>query len=575
MKNICKIVKPQRVVFWACFLPCLLGVISGRTENTPAKPREAAANWIIQELPEPDADGWIHLFYGNRLYGATPQSSDLQSGKVRLEGGLLRVDSAIVQFNLDCDDLEFRARLKKISGRSVKITVRNTTWPSWQGCATFFGGGGKFTTGKSNGNGFRDLITTNAPDQYDGFFDLEITAMGDNLTLKANGKVVYSIVGSSVGYGGVRIAADGGATLFKSIEVRTLDKGPNPRDRFVQAVGADFTRWDKNHDGNLDPAEINAAIQDPGLKGDAAAAAATLKGFFAASKDDAPPALTAQFFQSNDPLLETLAAGFQKCLKHLQSASGLPVFSQDSPAFAECRQVGFGDCYLVAVLGAKLVRDPAAIRQMITPDDQRGGYHVFFPDGTRVDTPQLTQGELAWVGPGPAECLWQRTLEKAWGLRKICRKQGASDPSADPFDVVSGGSGENMLLSLTGHRTADYYLGQDGHASTPLPKLLSALQDALQSGRLVEAFTWNVSNTRFVPNHAYAVLGCDSATDLIKLWNPLRPNFVPAGPAGPRNGYLTVSGQFEMPLAEFVKIFAQVRVETDQPAVVDGPKVFP
>jgi hypothetical protein len=78
-----------------------------------------------------------------------------------------------------------------------------------------------------------------------------------------------------------------------------------------------------------------------------------------------------------------------------------------------------------------------------------------------------------------------------------------------------------------------------------------------------------------VRNHAYAVLGYDSTTDLIKLWNPLRPNFVPSGPAGPKNGYVTVSGQFEMELTEFVKIFAQVRAETDQPAVVEGPKVFP
>src|SRR5262249_50115357 len=156
------------------------------------------------------------------------------------------------------------------------------------------------------------------------------------------------------------------------------------------------------------------------------------------------PPLTTRFFQSNDPRLVMMTSGFRRCLKHLQSAAGLPIFSQTSPTFAECRQEKFGDCYLISVLGASLARNPAAIRQMITSEEQPGGlhlYHVFFPDGTRVDTPQLTDGELAWVGHGHADCLWQRTLEKAWGLRKICRQHGASDPVTDPFDAVSDGSG--------------------------------------------------------------------------------------------------------------------------------------
>ena len=569
--------KLQRLVFWAYFLSCLLGVVCGRAENTTAKPDEAATNWLIDELPKPDSDGWIHLFDGDRLCGSIPQSSDSQPGNVQMDGGLLRVDSAIVQFNLDCNDLEFRARLKKTSGRYVKITIRNIARPVWQGCATFFAGDDKFFTEKIDDKEALDLISTNAPGPYDNFFDLDITAIGDNLTLKANGKVVYSIQGSSVGYGGIRIYSDRGTTLFKDIQVKILDKGPTPRDRLVDAVEANFTHWDKNHNGDLDESEINTVLQDPYVKGDAAAAAATLKGQFAEMNRDAAPALTARFFQSDDSRLEMLASEFQMCLKRLQNASGLPIFSQDSPSLAECGQRRLEDCYLIAPLGARLARNPAVIHEMITPDDQIGGYHVFFPDGTRVDTPRLTEGELAWLGAGPAKCLWQRTLEKAWGLRKVCRKYGTPDPSIDPFDFipVGGGSGENMLLSLTGHNTADYYLGKNGHTRTPVPKLRNALQGAIQSGRLVEAFTWDVSNSRLPPDHAFAVLGYDSTTDLIKLWNPWGNNFVPHDVPGPMNGYRTVDGKFEMPLTEFIKIFAQVRAETDQPAKMKGPMVFP
>ncbi len=559
-------------------------VVAGKTlgaspaDSGATEPTAKRTSWISPELPKPDSAGWLHLFDGQRLYGCTPEASDLQSGRVRLEGRLLRLDSAILHFNVDANDLEVRARLKKVSGEDLKLTVRNTTAGGWRGCATFFYGGNRFRTGKNDGTEFKPLAAGRATKPYDDFFNLEVVALGDELRLKADDEEIYNAAGSSVDYGGVRFAAEGGTTLFERIEVRILDKDTNAQERLVSAVLTNFTRWDKNGDGELQEQEITRATQDSSVQGDAAAATAALKRLLASSEKGVQvPALTAPFFQSAEPLVGRCASEFRDSLKRMRDSAGLPVFAANSPTLSECRQRGLGDCYLVAVLGAAIDRDPGTIRGMITSNSnsQAKGYRVSFPDGTRVDVPGLTDGELAWMGPGTARCLWQRLLEKAWGLRKICRSHGAADPSIEPFDTVSGGSGENMLLSMTGHETVDYYLGVRGHEVTPLDTLRAALKETFRLHRLAEAFTWKATGSYFPPNHAYALLGYDAASDSVRLWNPLGNDFAPSGSPDPRSGYNTVGGQFTMPLRDLPAVFAHVRTETGRRAVIAGPKVFP
>jgi hypothetical protein len=67
------------------------------------------------------------------------------------------------------------------------------------------------------------------------------------------------------------------------------------------------------------------------------------------------------------------------------------------------------------------------------------------------------------------------------------------------------------------------------------------------------------------PDHAYAVLSYDADTDAVELWNPHGENFSPAGAPGADNGYATVKGIFQIPVAQFVRQFSGMAFE-----VTDG-----
>jgi hypothetical protein len=66
--------------------------------------------------------------------------------------------------------------------------------------------------------------------------------------------------------------------------------------------------------------------------------------------------------------------------------------------------------------------------------------------------------------------------------------------------------------------------------------------------------------------HIYGVLGYNPATRLVTVFNPWGNHFNPARPAGLVNGYPTQHGLFEIPLDEFVQVFAGFTYETDKPA---------
>ena len=67
------------------------------------------------------------------------------------------------------------------------------------------------------------------------------------------------------------------------------------------------------------------------------------------------------------------------------------------------------------------------------------------------------------------------------------------------------------------------------------------------------------------PNHAYAVMGFDEATQTLHIWNPHGNTFKPKGEAGKEQGYPTKAGRFDMPLADFAAVFRDVVIETEKP----------
>jgi hypothetical protein len=70
-----------------------------------------------------------------------------------------------------------------------------------------------------------------------------------------------------------------------------------------------------------------------------------------------------------------------------------------------------------------------------------------------------------------------------------------------------------------------------------------------------------------VHGHVYAVLGYDATGRKVTVFNPWGNHVKPAGPPGLANGYPTQHDIFEVPLDEFVQIFAGFTYETDRPMV--------
>ncbi len=67
-------------------------------------------------------------------------------------------------------------------------------------------------------------------------------------------------------------------------------------------------------------------------------------------------------------------------------------------------------------------------------------------------------------------------------------------------------------------------------------------------------------------HHAYAILGFDADADTVLLWNPHGNTFRPKGEPGLTTGYSTSAGQFRMPVADFVRVFNGMSIETGRPA---------
>jgi len=191
----------------------------------PSLSAPVAKDWILSEVPKPSADGWIRLFDGKRLYGCRVSDEDLQSGKVRLENGALRLDSAGVDFNLRGSNVIFRAQVKKVSGQNCSLAVRfdRQNGRILRTCTAWFNGGNFFGIGLTAAGKWKGLTDAHAQNSYNDFFQMELRAEGSNLTLKANDRTICEASDESISQGQVSVGTLRGVALFKSIEAQVLD----------------------------------------------------------------------------------------------------------------------------------------------------------------------------------------------------------------------------------------------------------------------------------------------------------------------------------------------------------------
>jgi hypothetical protein len=179
-----------------------------------------------------------------------------------------------------------------------------------------------------------------------------------------------------------------------------------------------------------------------------------------------------------------------------------------------------------------------------------------------------TDVEIALCSANETGGLWVNVYEKAAGEAHNAKKP-ANKREPTGLDALSrGGSAGTQLAFITGHEM--YRVSCQFAKKKDLPKaefdrhleeLRAALTSATKEERLMTTGTLKTSIPGITPNHAYAILSYDAASDSIRLWNPHGDTTQPKGLPGPEHGYPMKDGVFEMPLMIFIKEFAGTAYE--------------
>jgi len=358
---------------------------------------------------------------------------------------------------------------------------------------------------------------------------------------------------------------------------------------FADAVKENFSQWDSNGDGQLSLDEVNAALANPKIKNESAAAIVAIEKVIRGHKYKLPP-LTKDYLVAS-PLKENAkskeeadsaddeskAATFnhepsfqqryEKAMMKLRETSQ-ELFPQSLPSFTATHQEALGDCPFVSTVGAMVYRNPADIKAMFKQNNDRS-FVVTFGNGKTVKIAHLTDADIAMWSSAGTNGLWFTVLEKAYRKSLVQSKNQTGDKQASIYDKFASG------------QTVEIFCGHNAHAvqlknfrsdSSNLATLRNALSNAQGANLLMKTGTPGEGGgkTKDLPphvphGHAFAILGYDDKNDLVHVWNPWGNNFTPQGPDGLENGYKTQTGQFFVPLKEFVEIFNVINFETKSP----------
>lgn len=355
---------------------------------------------------------------------------------------------------------------------------------------------------------------------------------------------------------------------------------------FAQVVKEYFHQWDKNGDGTLAKAEIDAAVLNPAFHQEPAAAIAAIKLVVRGGKYTLPP--ITETYLINSPLREStntlvsterlddptspkqvgrtpaFQTRYRTALSKLKRTSR-ELFPQNLPVLESCRQGPLGDCYFVSVVGAMIHRDPAAVKKMFTQNTD-GTTTVTFGRGQSVKTDALSDGEIAISSVASTNGLWLTVLENAFGQYRARTSTNSALDAPDTDVIAHGGKPSYVITALDGYKTKYYNFrlpkGQRQSAQFPT-NMLSDLSAALQAHRLVAtSTTTNTLPPGINGKHAYAILDYDRTNATVRLWNPHGNTFKPKGPEGLKYGYTTKAGRFDLPVKDWLASYKSVTIET-------------
>ncbi len=331
--------------------------------------------------------------------------------------------------------------------------------------------------------------------------------------------------------------------------------------RFVETVEKHYESWAQNRNGQLTAARVDQLLRDPKIKGEAAAALATIHLYQRAHRGDDGkidhPAVGLPFLKEH-----AFERGFERAMKRVAAPRAL--FVEDLPSIDGLKQGPLGDCFFLSPLAAAVHCSPKAVRNMIRPRPD-GTYEVAFGDGERFHV-QLTDGLIGISSVSGDNGIWPSVFEEAFGLHrlKVTGHRGLA------LDAINTGGGARYAIEvLTGYRTKQVVLY---HAkpmtASRAAELERELRPVLSRARQRLVTTYAVGGNHppnIATNHVYAILDFDAQRSIVTVRNPWGHKFQPKEqPPGLQNGYPTERGIFKVPLAEFVRIFSGVTYETTE-----------
>jgi len=373
---------------------------------------------------------------------------------------------------------------------------------------------------------------------------------------------------------------------FSFSKAEDLTGNLNPPKLFADVVKEHFSQWDSNGDGQLSEDEVIAALSNPNIKNASAAAIVAIDKVIRHHKYKLPP-LTKDYLISS-PLKEVSKSqeeadsaddgskaeqidhppSFQHrytgAIKKLSETSP-ELFPQSLPSFTATRQGALGDCPFVSTVGAMNYCNPHDIKAMFKQNNDRS-FTVTFGDGQVVNIAHLTDSDIAMWSSAGTNGLWFTVLEKAYRKILVRAQKKFGEKEAN---VYEGFNSEHTVEIFTGHDIQNIELKGFTPDSPKLASLRNKLEKASSEHLIIKTGTAGKGgpNSKKLPpgiphGHALAVLGYDRKTDVVDVWNPWGNNFTPDGPDGFKNGYTTKTGQFFVPLKEFVEIFQNIQIET-------------
>ncbi|MBS2037398.1 hypothetical protein JST97_20585 [bacterium] len=334
---------------------------------------------------------------------------------------------------------------------------------------------------------------------------------------------------------------------------------------FAETVKKNFQQWDLDGDGALSNLELDQALANPDLQGEAAAAAVVLRRQSTAlqtcvSETSSGVTLadleyfTAHGVPDNAAATFKVNMGYKANCKAAAQMTPAPNLLNENFDPLQVEQGRAGSCVLLSTqAGVK----PEDLKAMFQPLND-GTINVHLADGDTRNVKDLTLAERLYHAKSPNGGRWPGLMEVAIGQRifEHSPKEDGSFRSA-----ANGINPEEASQALHGRSIARVNLDEISLSDTRrmLISLMECPQPWLAGSRKTVKGQDSVISIEDLHNgihnnHAYSIQGFDAQTDTVKLRNPWRHGEWVLRPDGKDDG------TFSMPLKDFYASYYWVSV---------------